>query len=193
MESSSWDVGRCVRSRNYTISWLASTGSMLVYSPWPHAASSASAVDRAPVLVTSRCRRYPHGRSHLARSLARLASPPSHHHRRGQRRGRMRIIVRLRRGIRRAGLIESGCVPSRRGQWPVGMSHGSCLADCIRIAFCSEPLCRVPVLKMARGPLTQYLMCIYSIRVSIWSKTRTHGYVNGAKPSPIGYVGTRTM
>lgn len=145
MESSSWDVGRCVRSRNYTISWLASTGSMLVYSPWPHAASSASAVDRAPVLVTSRCRRYPHGRSHLARSLARLASPPSHHHRRGQRRGRMRIIVRLRRGIRRAGLIESGCVPSRRGQWPVGMSHGSCLADCIRIAFCSEPLCRVPV------------------------------------------------
>jgi hypothetical protein len=35
-------------------------------------------------------------------------------------------------------------------------------------------------------------MGIYSIRVLIWSKTRTHGYVNGAKPSPIGYVGTGT-
>jgi hypothetical protein len=40
-----------------------------------------------------------------------------------------------------------------------------------------------------RGPVTRYPMGIYSIRVLIWSKTHTHGYVNGAKPSPIGYVG----
>jgi hypothetical protein len=43
------------------------------------------------------------------------------------------------------------------------------------------------------GPATRYPMDIYSIRVPIWSKTRTHGYVNGAKPSSIEYVGTGTV
>jgi hypothetical protein len=42
-------------------------------------------------------------------------------------------------------------------------------------------------------PATRYPMSIYSIRILIWSKTRTHRYVNGAKPSSIGYVGTGTV
>jgi hypothetical protein len=50
-----------------------------------------------------------------------------------------------------------------------------------------------PRLKMTMGPATRYPMGIYSIRVQIWSKTHTHGYVNGAKPSLIGYVGTGTV
>jgi hypothetical protein len=48
-------------------------------------------------------------------------------------------------------------------------------------------------LKMARGPVTRDPMGIYSIRVPIWSKTSTHGYINGANLSPIGYAGMETF
>jgi hypothetical protein len=47
--------------------------------------------------------------------------------------------------------------------------------------------------KMAMGPVTRDPTGIYSIRVLIWSKTSTHGYINGASLSPIGYAGMGTF
>jgi hypothetical protein len=50
-----------------------------------------------------------------------------------------------------------------------------------------------PDSKWKWGPVTRNLIGIYSIRVPIWSKTSTHGYINGANLSPIGYAGMGTF
>ena len=111
--------------------------------PQPRKAASSSAIiDRAPVLVTSRCRRYPQGqgRSHL-RSARLLAidhvavgtKSPSRRRRRGRMRGRS--SSGSDEGYDELALSSLMACLAGEGSAPyvtVGMSHCSSPPDCIR-------------------------------------------------------------